>query len=51
MSSVFQELERKFDEFDDVVTARVVRNPVNQESRGFGFVEMKTDEGAGKVGA
>ena len=44
-----QELERKFDEFGDVVSARVVRNPVNMESRGFGFVEMKTEDGTEKV--
>ena len=44
-----QELERKFDEFGDVVSARVVRNPTNQDSRGYGFVEMKSDDAADKV--
>ena len=31
--------------------SRIVRNPMNGESRGFGFVDMKDDEGADEVRA
>lgn len=46
---MLQEVERKFERYGDVVEARIVRNPHNGESRGFGFVEMKTDDGADEV--
>lgn len=42
-------MEHKFEKYGDVVEARIVRNPGNGESRGFGFVEMKTEEGTDKV--
>lgn len=41
---VLQEVESKFDKFGPVREARIVRNPVNGESRGFGFVAMKYEE-------
>lgn len=44
-----QEVERKFGKFGDVKTARIVRNPYNGESRGFGFVEMADDRGTDDV--
>ncbi|KAK9805838.1 hypothetical protein WJX73_006382 [Symbiochloris irregularis] len=40
-----REVERKFGKYGDVKTARIVRNPYNGESRGFGFVEMADDRG------
>lgn len=39
-------MQRKFEKYGDVTLSRIVRNPVNGESRGFGFVDMKDDEGA-----
>jgi RNA recognition motif-containing protein len=39
-----QEVESKFEKFGPVREARIVRNPVNGESRGFGFVAMKYEE-------
>ena len=44
-----QEVQRKFEKYGDVTLSRIVRNPVNGESRGFGFVDMKDDEGADEV--
>ena len=35
--------------FGDVHRARIVRNTYNGESRGFGFVEMKTEDGTDRV--
>jgi hypothetical protein len=46
---VVQEMQRKFEKYGDVEKARIVRNNVNGESRGFGFVQMKDDDGADKV--
>ena len=37
--------------FGDVHRARIVRNTYNGESRGFGFVEMKTEDGTDRVSA
>ena len=37
-------MEAKFEKFGAVKEARIVRNPVNGESRGFGFVAMKYEE-------
>ena len=42
-------MQRKFEKYGDVALSRIVRNPVNGESRGFGFVDMKDDEGADEV--
>ena len=39
-----QEVEAKFEKYGPVREARIVRNPVNGESRGFGFVAMKYEE-------
>ncbi|CAK0783347.1 hypothetical protein CVIRNUC_006546 [Coccomyxa viridis] len=39
-----REVEAKFEKFGAVKEARIVRNPVNGESRGFGFVAMKYEE-------
>ena len=39
-----QEVEAKFEKFGPVKEARIVRNPQNGESRGFGFVAMKYEE-------
>lgn len=46
-----QEVESKFDKFGPVKEARIVRNPVNGESRGFGFVSMKYEEDVDAVSA
>ena len=43
-SLLLQEVEAKFEKFGAVKEARIVRNPVNGESRGFGFVAMKYEE-------
>ena len=45
-----QEVEAKFEKFGEVKEARIVRNPVNGESRGFGFVAMKYEEDVDVVG-
>ncbi len=44
-------MESKFDKFGPVREARIVRNPVNGESRGFGFVAMKYEEDVDAVSA
>jgi RNA recognition motif-containing protein len=44
-----QEVERKFGKYGEVREARIVRNPHNGESRGFGFVAMERDEDVDKV--
>ena len=44
-----QEVESKFGKYGDVRMARIVRNPYNGESRGFGFVEMADDNGTDRV--
>ena len=46
---LLQEVQRKFEKYGDVTLSRIVRNPVNGESRGFGFVDMKDDDGADEV--
>ncbi len=46
-----QEVQKKFEKYGDVTLSRIVRNPVNGESRGFGFVDMKDDDGADDVRA
>ena len=47
--ALLQEVESKFSKYGDVRVARIVRNPYNGESRGFGFVEMADDHGTDKV--
>ena len=44
-----QEMFRKFEKYGDVDKARIVRNNVNGESRGFGFVQMMDEDGATAV--
>ncbi len=39
-----QEVEAKFGKYGTCKEARIVRNPQNGESRGFGFVAMKYEE-------
>lgn len=46
---LLQEVERKFGKFGEVREARIVRNPHNGESRGFGFVAMERDEDVDRV--
>jgi len=41
-----QTLEQLFSEAGPVASARVVRDKATGQSRGFGFVEMDSDEGA-----
>lgn len=41
---VVQEVEAKFGKYGTCKEARIVRNPQNGESRGFGFVAMKYEE-------
>ena len=41
---VAQEVEAKFGKYGTCKEARIVRNPQNGESRGFGFVAMKYEE-------
>lgn len=48
-SLLLQEVEAKFEKFGAVKEARIVRNPVNGESRGFGFVAMKYEEDVDSV--
>lgn len=40
---------RKFEKYGDVDKARIVRNNINGESRGFGFVQMMDEDGADKA--
>ena len=42
-------MEDKFGKYGDVRGARIVRNTYNGESRGFGFVEMKSEDGTDRV--
>ena len=39
-----QEVEAKFGKYGTCKEARIVRNPMNGESRGFGFVAMKHED-------
>ncbi|PSC76068.1 serine arginine repetitive matrix 5-like isoform X2 [Micractinium conductrix] len=41
-----EDLEEKLDRYGRVVSCRIVRNPQNGQSKGFGFVTMDTDEDA-----
>ena len=46
-----QELTDRFDKYGRVKEVRIVRNPQNGESRGFGFVVMEDREGVDRVSA
>jgi RNA recognition motif-containing protein len=41
-----EDLEKLFAEFGEVTSARIVEDKFSGRSRGFGFVEMATDEQA-----
>lgn len=41
-----EDLEKAFAEFGEVTSARIVMDKFSGKSRGFGFVEMGTDEEA-----
>ena len=43
------DLENAFAEHGAVTSVEINRDPESRESRGFGFVEMETDEGAEKA--
>ncbi len=42
-------LRELFSQYGSVDSARVITDPVSGRSKGFGFVEMSTDEMAGKA--
>lgn len=46
-----QEVEAKFGKYGTCKEARIVRNPMNGESRGFGFVAMKHEEARSRAGS
>jgi len=48
-STTSDELGQKFSEAGNVVSAQVVTDKYSGRSRGFGFVEMETEEGAQKA--
>lgn len=41
-----QDLQDLFSQYGEVTSATIVTDKFTQKSRGFGFVEMATDEGA-----
>ena len=41
-----EDLQKLFAEFGEVTSARIVTDKFSERSRGFGFVEMATDEQA-----
>ena len=41
-----EELQRKFEEYGEVSSAKVIFDRATQRSKGFGFVEMPDDEAA-----
>ena len=43
------DLKSNFSEAGEIVSAKVIRDKFSGQSRGFGFVEMKTDEGAAEA--
>jgi RNA recognition motif-containing protein len=45
-SATEEELRQLFSQHGDVVSAEIVKDRYTERSRGFGFVEMATDEGA-----
>lgn len=47
-SATNEELEAKFSEFGQVISARIINDKMTGKSRGFGFVDME-DEAADKA--
>lgn len=45
-STTSEELQVLFSQFGDVESVRIVRDRQSGRSRGFGFVEMNTEDGA-----
>ncbi|MBN1470843.1 MAG: RNA-binding protein [Syntrophaceae bacterium] len=41
-----EDLKSNFSEAGEVVTASIIKDKFTGQSKGFGFVEMKTEEGA-----
>ncbi len=41
-----EELQKHFEEYGEVSSAKVIFDKVTQKSKGFGFVEMPDDEAA-----
>lgn len=44
-----QELENVFEEFGDVISAKVIKDRESGRSKGFGFVEMADEQEARKA--
>ncbi|MCX6235826.1 MAG: RNA-binding protein [Bacteroidetes bacterium] len=44
-----EDLKQLFDKYGEVTSAKVITDRLSGRSRGFGFVEMKTDEEAKKA--
>jgi RNA recognition motif-containing protein len=44
-----EDLKSNFSEAGEVATASVIKDKFTGQSKGFGFVEMKTEEGAGEA--
>ena len=44
-----EDLEKRFSEAGEVTSAEIIKDSDSGESRGFGFVEMKTEEEAKKA--
>ncbi len=44
-----EDLKINFSEAGDVVSASIIKDKFSGQSRGFGFVEMKTEEGAAEA--
>jgi RNA recognition motif-containing protein len=44
-----KELIKIFSSHGKVLSARIIKNKFNNRSKGYGFVEMATDSGAGKA--
>ena len=50
-SATNEELEQKFSEFGNVVSARIVTDKFSGKSRGFGFVDMEDAEASKAISA
>jgi cold-inducible RNA-binding protein len=44
-----EDLKSNFSEAGEVVTASIIKDKFTGQSKGFGFVEMKTEEGAAEA--